>query len=361
MRSRDRIIKVLNYEIPDRVPFDGMLPTKSDFLYMFLVPPKLWQPTDQWGVYPNVYSLIMRAKLWKWKPTTWIPPKKWRHISRKAEDPFGCVWEYADNDVTKGHPGTTQPMKSYSELDGWKFPNPYDKSQYKFSGRIAKFFPHKYKIGLLDSLLFARVQYLRGFNQSLIDLSRNKDDMIRLIDKLTTYYLGAIEMWAKYGADAVMGMDDMGAQDELFMSPRMYKQFFAPAYKKLCDRAHELGLKFFLHSCGHVNKLIPIWIECGIDLLQFDSPHMTGLEYNSQFVGKIAFMLTPDIQKVYPFASLDEFEDEIKIMIKMFGQNGGLILKDYDAPKALNIPTENTKNFPKIVKKWGKYPFFVKK
>ena len=41
-------------------------------------------------------------------------------------------------------------------------------------------------------------------------------------------------------------------------------------------------MKFILHSCGHVNDLIPQWIEIGMDAVQFDSPHMTGIDFDAQ-------------------------------------------------------------------------------
>ncbi len=248
-------------------------------------------------------------------------------------------------------------MKKLEDSGNWPLPDPYEKSMYKLPAKVGKIFYWKYKIGLLDSLLFARVQYLRGFSQSLMDLARNAQGIKILIERLKNYFLGAIEMWAKSGVDAVYGQDDMGAQNELFMSPRMYKKYFAPAYKDLAEKAHDCGLKFILHSCGHVNQLIPIWIDCGIDALQFDSPRMTGLEYDQQFCGQIGFHLVPDIQKVYPFATFGELEIEVKRMISMMGKKSGLIIRDYlMAPKVLKVPMANYKALPGFVEKWGHYP-----
>jgi hypothetical protein len=357
MNGRERIQKVMNFEIPDRVPFDGLMPARSDIFYMPMLPSKSWQPPDEPNVYPKVVPEFIKARLWKWKPKSWVPPSNWHSLPRKELDPFGCVWEYAENDATKGHPGAGEPMNNFALLDSWRFPDPYDASQYRFFSRVGRLFWRKYKVALLDSLIYARVQYLRGFTPSLTDMRKNATPLKQLIAKLKDYYLGAIEMWHKFGADAVYGQDDMGAQNEPFMSPRMYKEFYAPAYKELAQRAHELGMKFILHSCGHVNDLIPIWIDCGIDALQFDSPRMTGLDFDAQFAGKIVFHMVPDIQQVYPFASIAELESEIKQMIQKCGQAGGLVIRDYmRAVKVLNVPQTNYEALPKLVAKWGSYP-----
>ena len=93
-------------------------------------------------------------------------------------------------------------------------------------------------------------------------------------------------------------------------------------------------------------------------MCEFDAPHMTGLDYLSEYAGKIAFMLVPDIQKVYPFVSPEELEQEVKLMIDKIGRKGGLIVRDYpNAHKVLQVPVSNVKYLPDAVRKWGKIPF----
>jgi hypothetical protein len=342
-------------EKPDRVPFDGLLPTRSDLFYVPLVPAKNWQPPDQPGVYPQVYPEMLSLGLWKWVPKTWSPPKNWRSLPRSAVDEFGVIWDYAANDTSKGHP-MGQPLTSWDQLANWRFPDPYDPSHYRFFSKIAKFFPRKYKVGLLDSFLFARVQYLRGFSQSLIDLRRNKSEIKLLLEKLKAYYIGTIEMFHKRGMDAVYTQDDMGAQTELFMSPKMYSDNIVPVFEEIVKATHDFGMKIILHSCGHVNELLPIWYKIGVDALQFDAPRMTGIEFLAEYTGKFCFYLVPDIQKVYPFVTPDELEGEIRLMIEKIGIKGGLGIRDYPkAVKVLNVPPANFARLPNAVKKWGKY------
>lgn len=356
MNGRKRIQKVMNLEIPDKVPFDGLMPFRSDFLYLQLLPSKRWQPEDSKGIYPNVHQAIMKMRLWRWRPKNWTPPMNWQEIPRVAVDEFGCLWDYTKDDVTKGHP-TGGPLKDWNMLDDWEFPDPYDPTRYRLAGLPSKIFLRKYIVGTLDSFLFARLQYLRGFTKSLVDLRRNKDHVHALMDKLKDYYIGTVEMWAKKGCQAITAMDDMGAQHELFINPKLYKEFIAEPFREIMKRIHELDMKFILHSCGHVNELMPIWVDIGVDALQFDAPRMTGLEYDAKFTNKFCFLMVPDIQKVYPFATVEELEKEIKEMIKLIGSDGGLVIRDYyGARKVLHVPDENYKALPKFVKKWGKYP-----
>jgi hypothetical protein len=149
MKGRDRIRKTMVCEIPDRVPFDGLLPFKSDFFYVPLVPSRSWQPPDQPGVYPQVHLSMLRNGLWRWVPQTWTPPKNWMVNPRQAVDEFGCRWEYTANDPSKGHP-IGQPLALWDQLSTWKFPDPYDTTRYHFFIKIAQLYPQKYKVCLLD-------------------------------------------------------------------------------------------------------------------------------------------------------------------------------------------------------------------
>jgi hypothetical protein len=253
MNGRQRILKVMNCEFADHVPFDGLLPYKSDIFYVPLVPAKIWQPADRLGNYPQVYSEMMTIGLWKWHPRTWTPPPHWRTQPRIAVDEFGCMWEYAAHDPSKGHP-VGQPLASWDQLAQWSFPDPYDPSHYRFIPSVARLFPRKYKVGLLDSFLFARVQYLRGFSTSLIDLRRRKTEVTALLSRLKDYYVGTIDMFHQRGMDAVFTQDDMGAQNELFMSPALYREMIAPVFREIVRVTHEFGMKFILHSCGCVKE-----------------------------------------------------------------------------------------------------------
>jgi uroporphyrinogen decarboxylase len=355
MNGRERIQKVMACEKPDRVPFDGLIPTKSDIFYVPLLPARTWQPHDSRDIYPQVYSPIMNAGLWKWTPKSWAPPKNWRNLPRTAVDEFGVRWEYAANDPSKGHP-MGSPLHDWDQLAGWKFPDPYDPSHYRVFTKIAKLFPRKYKVGLLDSFLFARVQYLRGFSQSLIDLRRNKSQIKALLEMLNAYYLGTIEMFHNHGMDAVYAQDDMGAQNELFMSPKLYREHLMPVFAEILKVTHEYGMKFILHSCGHVNELLPTWYEMELDALQFDAPRMTGIDFLASYKGKFCFHLVPDIQQVYPFTDPHGLEMEVKDMIEKIGDTGGLVIRDYmKAHSVLKVPIQNVQYLPRAVRKWGIY------
>ncbi|MFC2016870.1 uroporphyrinogen decarboxylase family protein [Chloroflexota bacterium] len=61
--------------------------------------------------------------------------------------------------------------------------------------------------------------------------------------------------------------EDMGFRSGPLISPDMVRKFMMPRYKKMTDLLHSGGVDIiFLDSDGNVNELIPLWLECGINL-----------------------------------------------------------------------------------------------
>ena len=45
-------------------------------------------------------------------------------------------------------------------------------------------------------------------------------------------------MWAGTDVDGIMFMDDWGSQENLIISPAMWRDLFKPLYKEYCDLIH---------------------------------------------------------------------------------------------------------------------------
>ncbi len=61
---------------------------------------------------------------------------------------------------------------------------------------------------------------------------------------------------------------DFGAQHGPFISPQAYRDLYMPFHKRINDWVHEhTSWKTFIHSCGSVMALIPDFIKAGFDIL----------------------------------------------------------------------------------------------
>ncbi len=164
-----------------------------------------------------------------------------------------------------------------------------------------------------------------------------------LIDSVLSFNLTIIEKLKDYcqPLDSIFVTDDFGTQKSAFISPRIFKKFFKESYGKIVKKTHDLSMDFILHSCGNVLDLIPEFIDIGIDVLEFDSPHMTGVGNFKQYAQerKIAFWLSSNIQSTFVQGTAQDVEDEIKYYIEEVGNNeGGLAIYEY----TINFCTRNS-------------------
>ncbi len=66
--------------------------------------------------------------------------------------------------------------------------------------------------------------------------------------------------------------DDIAYKGRLMISPAQFRKLYLPYYKKLFEMIHKQGGKTMIHTDGKIDKLIPCYIEMGLDMLQALEP-----------------------------------------------------------------------------------------
>lgn len=368
MRSKERVRRAVEFRDPDRVPICGTV--FGDVFYLIQFPPRSWQPPA--GYYPHVDPLARTLLQWRWKPERkfvvdadgtrhrW-PPKHWRDHPREEVDEWGCYWDQVPDIASMGHPGRPA-LETWDDLADWEPPDYSNPWRYRFFGILSKFL-HRYTMCSPDEAagLFQRATNLRGFTNFMVDLRRHPKQVHELLKRINEAYLERLEMWLKYKPDAVFVLDDLGTQQDVFVSPALFRKFFKDPMREQIQWAHDHGLHYILHSCGRINAYIPDFIEWGVDALEFDSPRMVGgptLDEYESYRGKICFWGCVDIQQVYPSGTPADITTEVKRMMKKMGtEYGGFVAYRYwGAPTALDVPKKNHRAMRRAVRKWGKYP-----
>ncbi|MHA1277955.1 MAG: uroporphyrinogen decarboxylase family protein [Candidatus Helarchaeota archaeon] len=356
LKSKERVKRALTFNTPDRIP--EFRSAFGDVFPLFNLPTKKWQPNEI-NVYPwYITPLIRKLKIHRWKKPSWAI-KKWWEQDHEVIDEWGCYWNQRAHDLTMGHPGRPA-ITTWDEMETWE-PSPTitDPKTYRLMNWMSKFSPHKYKICVVNSVIFIqnRVSMLRGFSNLLIDHRRNSRQVHALVKKVTDIFQQNIEMLMNYKPDGIWACDDLGTQQALFFSPDTFKKFYVTPYKQIINYIHDHDCSFHLHSCGNIAELIPTLIDIGVDSLEFDSPRLNPFEKLIKFKGKIPFWACVNIQSVYPNGSPKDVEQEVKDMIKTLSTDeGGYLAYFYPDTHVINVPKRNVKAFKRALKKWGKYP-----
>ena len=112
-----------------------------------------------------------------------------------------------------------------------------------------------------------RYQFLRGTENSLMDVMTPEAGMARCLKVIHDFYLRELEFWVSTDVDGVFFMDDWGSQTQLLISPASWRALFKPLYRDYCDLAHAHGKFAFMHSDGYTVEIYGDLIEAGVDAL----------------------------------------------------------------------------------------------
>jgi len=128
----------------------------------------------------------------------------------------------------------------------------------------------------------------------------------------------------EYNVDAIFTSDDIGTQTGPFFSLEFFRTFFKPYYKQMIDKAHELGIHFWLHTCGNVEPFLEDFIEIGLDVIHpIQKYTMDEKEIARKYGGRICFLVGFDVQRIIPFGTPNEVAIEARYLIETFSRPDG--------------------------------------
>jgi len=155
--------------------------------------------------------------------------------------------------------------------------------------------------------------------------------------------------------DGAFLYDDNGYRNGTLFSPSAYRDIVFPVHKMVYDFCHEHGLPTILHSCGNVKEFIPMYIEAGLDCLQplEVKAGMDLVELKREYGDDLAFMGGIDVRAMAdPDPSVIEEEVRTKFEAAMSG--GGYIYhSDHSVPK--NVSFKQYCHTMELVKEYGRY------
>ncbi len=125
------------------------------------------------------------------------------------------------------------------------------------------------------------MMYLRGVQQTFVDLALNPKIVEAIRDHIINYFVEYnhhVFKSANGEIDIFMMGDDIGGQTGPLLSLDMWRRYFKKGFKTYIDIAHQYGIPVMYHTCGDVKQFIPDLIECGLDILQSLQPRATNMD-----------------------------------------------------------------------------------
>lgn len=210
--------------------------------------------------------------------------------------------------------------------------------------------------------MFELAQRLRGMQQFLMDLVLDKQFAIRLVQTLKDVQMGFYEVYLDavgVYVDVVECSDDFGSQTAPLISPSVFREVFAPARKELNDliRRKAPQAKVFLHSDGAIAKLIPQFIEIGVDILNPIEPDVPGNDpkaLKAAYGSEIIFHGHLDNKRALG-GPLAEARNEVRRLFDGMGPGGGYIMAPTNHIQA-DVPPESLIEVYRFAQEYGRYP-----
>ena len=189
-----------------------------------------------------------------------------------------------------------------------------------------------------------------SLDEWLCMLMTEKDTANEMISRYADAVINCLKLYHEAVGDYCfawgIASDDAGTQRGEFLSPDLFAEMIKPHYKRICDWVHEnTSWKTYLHSCGSVYRYIPHWIEAGIDILnpvQISAVNMEPERLMKDFGGQVVFWGGGcDTQKVLPLGTPEEVREHVCRNINIFGsENGGYVFNQVHNIQQ-NVPVEN--------------------
>jgi uroporphyrinogen decarboxylase len=210
---------------------------------------------------------------------------------------------------------------------------------------------------------FERAYAMQGMETFLLNMARDPDFARALLEKNAVYckqLMGRFLQELGDNVDIIKIGDDLGTQENLMISPKMYREILKPIHADFISFIKaRTKAKIFFHSDGDVAPLIEDFIEMGVDILnpvQTSAGSMSDLpSLKKRFGNNIVFCGGIDTHRILPFGSTEDVRQEVRRVIQTLGPGGGFMVGAVHTVMD-DIPPENVLAMVDAVEEFGHYP-----
>lgn len=162
------------------------------------------------------------------------------------------------------------PVKDW---DTWKQykkrldPSTPERWPYDWNAYVEKMNSRDYPVILQVGGFFGFLREWMGLERLLYMFHDDPNLIEDMMDTMFNLELEVIKRTVKdIRVDWAHFWEDMAYKTGPLISPDMFRKFMMPRYRQMTDLLHKNGVDvIFVDSDGKVNKLIPLWLECGVN------------------------------------------------------------------------------------------------
>jgi len=383
MTSRERVLTAINHEQPDRMPlvvgvnnatgikmraYKGIkdiagIQAPDNYIYDW---PELGTAEIDEETMFRLHSDV--------RGVLDLEPESVRKRNREREAHSDCIdsWGSGQMEITPGnwfpgiHPlAEARSIEDLESYQGW--PDMSDPSRIAHVRETARRLAEENQFAIMATpwLLFPfeRAHAMQGMEPYLLNMAMDPDFARAMLEKIADHckqLMGHFLEELGDNVDIIKIGDDLGTQNSLMISPKMYRDILKPIHADFINFIKSrTKAKILFHSCGDVAPLIGDFIDIGVDILnpiQTSTGSISDLPSLKKRFGKnMVFCGGIDSHRILPFGSVEEVRQEVRRVMQALGPGGGCMIGAVHTVMN-DVPPENILAMVDAVEEFGHYP-----
>ncbi|MEM3045984.1 MAG: uroporphyrinogen decarboxylase family protein [Candidatus Bathyarchaeia archaeon] len=204
---------------------------------------------------------------------------------------------------------------------------------------------------------FGTARWLLGLERLLIAFMRDQALLRALFDFWSDFVLKLAKRALELQVDYMGVWEDMAYKNGPMVPPRLFKELMVPYYKKVTYAFRQKGVDLALvDSDGNINSLIPLWLEGGVNgFVPLESQAgMDAVALRDQYGDKVVLMGNISLWALRNGPSA--IEEELRRKFPALLPGGGYIAStDHHIPP--DVSYGSFLHYLGRVQKWGEYPY----
>lgn len=321
MNHRENYLRAYRFQTPERIPIASGYPSMMwayynphDLQRLMATHPILfpgYQPGD-----PREHRMETRPDLIAHQPYT---------------DYWGCTWE--TNFTGMVGRVSHHPLADWQNFEEFRPPDPdisdgllpLDWNAIRYWSEKARQEDQLVAFHLPHGHTFLRLADLRGFENIMYDMTDEDPNFLKLLQMLEDFNLELTRRFIALRPDVIGLPEDLGMQDRLALSPRLYRKFIKPSYLKMSCMIKQNGILVHEHTDGYMMEIIDDLIEAGGDILNLQDL-VNGIDNIAKTIkGRLAIELDIDRQAVTVSGTPKDIDNHVReCVLKLNSPQGGL-------------------------------------
>jgi len=269
-------------------------------------------------------------------------------------DLWGTGW-HKESDGWMGYPEQCPLRDLTAALPSYRWPDPNDERLLANLATKAQTCDRSKEFLCCNSgnTLWERAYMLVGMENLMCALLTEPQAVRDLLHGIMDFQLGMARHYLDLGVELAALGDDLGSQDRLLFSRDVFLAFFVPEYRRLFDLYRSRGVRITFHSCGHIEPILDVLMDLGVDVLnpiQASANDLSRVRAMTQ--GRMTLWGGVSSSLIMAGA-VEAIRAEVRRCIRLLARDGGYIC---GPDQGLPFPLAHKAAMDAAIEKYGVYP-----